>query len=144
MLGMCLALDRSGAAALIAGGLVSGIDHFVPLEHRAIFMLAGLYLITTVLTEILSNNAVAALMAPIGLGVASALGLDPRPFVVVIMFAASAAFATPIGYQTNTYVYGVGGYRFSDFLRIGIPLNVLCFVMAMIIVPRVWPLVAPL
>ena len=107
-------------------------------------MLAGLYLITTVLTEILSNNAVAALMAPIGLGVASALGLDPRPFVVVIMFAASAAFATPIGYQTNTYVYGVGGYRFSDFLRIGIPLNVLCFVMAMIIVPRVWPLVAPL
>ncbi len=144
MLGMGLALDRSGAAAWIAGGLVSGIDHFVPLEHRAIFMLAGLYLITTVLTEILSNNAVAALMAPIGLGVASALGLDPRPFVVVIMFAASAAFATPIGYQTNTYVYGVGGYRFSDFLRIGIPLNVLCFVMAMIIVPRVWPLVAPL
>jgi di/tricarboxylate transporter len=102
-------------------------------------VLGAIYLVTTILTEILSNNAVAALMAPIAIGIATQLGVNFQPFVMVVMFAASAAFATPIGYQTNTYVYGVGGYRFADFLKIGIPLNILCFVMSMIIVPRVWP-----
>lgn len=142
MLGMGMAMERSGAAAWIAGNVVGLVEHAVPGPHQALVMLACLYLVTTVLTEILSNNAVAALMAPIALGVAAELGLDPRGFVVAVMFAASAAFATPIGYQTNTYVYGVGGYRFSDFLKIGIPLNVLCFVTTMIVVPRVWPLIA--
>ncbi len=142
MLGMGLAMERSGAAAWIASNVVHGIETFVPPAHKATVMLACLYLVTTVLTEILSNNAVAALMAPIALGLATELGIDPRGFIIVVMFAASAAFATPIGYQTNTYVYGVGGYRFSDFLKIGIPLNVLCFITAMIVVPRVWPLVA--
>ena len=93
---------------------------------------------TMLLTEVLSNNAVAALMAPIALGIAHELGVDARPFIIAVTFAASAAFATPIGYQTNTYVYGIGGYKFGDFLKIGIPLNALCFAVAMIVIPRVW------
>jgi len=91
-----------------------------------------------VLTEILSNNAVAALMVPIALGIAAEAGLDPRPFIIALTFAASAAFSTPIGYQTNTYVYGIGGYRFKDFVRIGVPLNLLCFAVAMYVIPKVW------
>lgn len=139
MLAMGLAMEHTGAAAWIAGHIVDGVELFVPGEHKAIVMLACLYLVTTILTEILSNNAVAALMAPIAIGVAIKLGLDPRPFIVGVTFAASAAFATPIGYQTNTYVYGVGGYRFGDFLRVGVPLNALCFIVALIVIPVVWP-----
>ena len=77
-------------------------------------------------------------MAPIALGLAAAAGLDPRPFIIAITFAASAAFATPIGYQTNTYVYGIGGYRFGDFIKIGVPLNFICFLVAMYVIRRVW------
>lgn len=138
MLAMGLAMEQTGAAAWLAGHIVQGVEHFIPTAHKGIVMLACLYLVTTVLTEILSNNAIAALMAPIAIGVAANLGMDPKPFIVAVAFAASAAFATPIGYQTNTYVYGVGGYRFSDFLRIGVPLNIICFIAAMLIIPRVW------
>jgi di/tricarboxylate transporter len=81
----------------------------------------------------------AALMIPIVLGIAKELQVDPRPFIIGVTFAASAAFATPIGYQTNTYVYGVGGYRFSDFAKVGIPLNLICFATAMVVVPRIFP-----
>lgn len=140
MLAMGMAMEHTGAAAWIAGHMVDAVQLFVPSVHKGIVMLACIYLVTTVLTEILSNNAIAALMAPIAVGVAIELGMDPRPFAVVVAFAASAAFATPIGYQTNTYVYGVGGYRFSDFIKIGVPLNLLCFIVAMIVVPRIWPL----
>ena len=139
MLAMGLAMEQTGAAAWLAGNAVDGVRHFIPDAHKGIVMLAAIYLITTFLTEILSNNAVAALMAPIALGVAGELGMSAMPFIVAVAFAASASFATPIGYQTNTYVYGVGGYRFSDFVRIGVPLNVLCFVTALVIIPRVWP-----
>lgn len=139
MLAMGLAMEQTGAAAWLAGNAVDGVRHFIPDAHKGIVMLAAIYLITTVLTEILSNNAVAALMAPIALGVAGELGMSAMPFIVAVAFAASASFATPIGYQTNTYVYGVGGYRFSDFVRIGVPLNALCFVTALVIIPRVWP-----
>ena len=88
----------------------------------------------------MSYNAAVALMVPIALSLATKLGegVDPRPFVVASCIAASASFATPIGYQTNTYVYGVGGYRFGDFARIGLPLNVLCFLVTVIVVPMVW------
>ncbi|MBX3748607.1 MAG: SLC13 family permease [Opitutaceae bacterium] len=139
MLAMGLAMEQTGAAAWLAGNAVDGVRHFIPDAHKGIVMLAAIYLLTTFLTEILSNNAVAALMAPIALGVAGELGMSAMPFIVAVAFAASASFATPIGYQTNTYVYGVGGYRFSDFVRIGVPLNALCFVTALVVIPRVWP-----
>jgi di/tricarboxylate transporter len=139
MLAMGMAMEYTGAAAWIAGHIVSAVQLLVPAAHKGIIMLACIYLVTTVLTEILSNNAVAALMAPIAIGIGIKLGMDPRPFIIAVTFGASAAFATPIGYQTNTYVYGVGGYRFGDFLRIGLPLNALCFVVAMVVIPQVWP-----
>jgi di/tricarboxylate transporter len=139
MLAAGLALDRTGAASWLARGLVDVVQSFTPPEHRALLVLGTVYLVTTVLTEILSNNAIAALMIPIVLGVAAELGVDARPFIVVVTFAASAAFATPIGYQTNTYVYGVGGYKFGDFVKIGVPLNLMCMAVALIVVPRVWP-----
>ena len=139
MLAMGLAMEQTGAAAWMASHIVNGVQFFAPTAHKGLIMLACIYLITAFLTEILSNNAIAALMAPIAIGVAIKLGLDPRPFIVAVTFAASAAFATPIGYQTNTYVYGVGGYRFTDFLRIGLPLNALCFTAAILIIPHVWP-----
>jgi len=137
MLVLGLAMDKTGAARLIVEGaalLVSGLG---PLA-----VLSGVYLLTSVLTEIMSNNAVAVLLTPIAAGLAHQLGLDPRPFVVAVMFAASASFATPIGYQTNTFVYSAGGYRFVDFLRVGIPMNIVLWVAATVVIPLFWPLTA--
>ena len=92
------------------------------------------------LTELVSNNAVAVVVTPIAIGLAQVLGIDPRPLVVAVMIAASASFATPIGYQTNMLVYGPGGYKFSDFLRVGIPLNLSIGLLASAIIPFLWPL----
>ncbi len=142
MLAMGRAMEVTGAAEWLALNVVSFSQHVVPLEHQAIVLLAVVYLFTTTFTEILSNNAIAALMAPIAIGIAAQMGLDPKPFLVAVAFAASASFATPIGYQTNTYVYGIGGYRFGDFIKIGVPLNAICFGLAMLIIPIVWPLQA--
>lgn len=139
MLAMGQALDRTGAAAWLAGNIVAFAEQAVPPEHKAFFVLAAIYFVSMVLTELLSNNAVAALMIPICLGVAQHLGVSHMPFVIAVMFAASVAFATPIGYQTNTYVYGVGGYRFGDFVKIGVPLNFMCMAVALVVIPRVWP-----
>lgn len=138
MLALGAALQHTGAASWLAHNVVAGVDHFVEGPHKPLVMLACLYLVTTILTEVLSNNAVAALMAPIALSLASEVNLNPQPFIIAVAFAASAAFATPIGYQTNTYVYGIGGYRFKDFVKIGVPLNLLCFAVAMYVIPRVW------
>ncbi len=139
MLAAGLALDHTGAASWLARGIVDAVQPLASAEYRPLVVLAAIYLVTTLLTEILSNNAVAALMVPIVLGVAAELGVDPRPFIVAATFAASAAFATPIGYQTNTYVYGIGGYKFGDFVKIGVPLNLACMAVALLVIPRVWP-----
>jgi di/tricarboxylate transporter len=101
-------------------------------------MLACIYLVTTFLTEILSNNAAAVLMAVLSFGIAETLGVDVRPFLIAVAIGASASFATPIGYQTNTCVYGVGGYRFSDFAKFGVPLNLLYFIGSIILIPVFW------
>lgn len=143
MLALGLAMDKTGAAAWLAQNVVNGVEHLVAGSWRPITILATLYLITLLLTEFLSNNAVAALMIPIALGIAKESGLAATPFIIAVTVAASAAFATPIGYQTNTYIYGIGGYKFRDFVRIGVPLNLICFAVAMLVIPRVWPLQMP-
>ncbi len=137
MLALGIAMEKTGAAAMIVSNLASLVGGFGPLA-----ILAALYLITSFLTEIISNNAAAILLTPIAIGLGQQLGIDPRPFVVAVMFAASASFATPIGYQTNTLVYTAGGYKFTDFLKIGLPLNVVMLVVAVLVIPVFWPLTA--
>lgn len=139
MLAVGVAMEDTGTSTYVIDRLLWAVNAFVPAEHKPLVLLAAFYLLATVLTEILSNNAVAALMTPLALSLAAQLGVDPRPFVIAVCIAASAAFATPIGYQTNTYVYGVGGYRFADFMKFGLPLNALCFIIALVVIPAVWP-----
>ena len=136
MLAISIAMGKVGLIDLIVSHTMAAIPNASPL-----LVLGFVYLLTTILTEMLSNNAVAVLVTPVAIGIAQSLGLDPRPFVVAVMFAASVSFATPIGYQTNTFVYNAGGYRFSDFMRIGIPLNILMVGVAMVVIPLIWPLV---
>ncbi|MCR8827109.1 SLC13 family permease [Pseudosulfitobacter koreensis] len=135
MLAIGAALEASGAVALIANGIAPVIGDFPPF-----FIIWAIYLLTSVLTELVSNNAVAVVMTPIVIGLGTALGIDPRALVVAVMVAASASFATPIGYQTNMLVYGPGGYKFTDFMRVGIPLNLSVGLLASAIIPMMWPL----
>lgn len=138
MLGVGAAMEHTGSSAWLANQLVSLVNAFVAETWQPLALLAGIYLLTTTLTEVLSNNAAAVLLSGLAIGIAESMQLDPRPFLVAIAVAASASFATPIGYQTNTYVYGVGGYRFTDFMKIGIPLNLVAFVVSMIVIPIFW------
>jgi di/tricarboxylate transporter len=138
MLALGQAMDSTGASLLIAENMTGLVAQFAPAHLQNVIMLALIYVITSTFTEFLSNNAAVALMVPIALGIAVTLGVDPRPFVVASCIAASASFATPIGYQTNTYVYGVGGYRFFDFTKVGLPLNLICFVVTVTVVPIFW------
>ena len=135
MLAISVAMNKVGLVDSIVGQVMTLSPLLGPL-----FMLSFIYLLTSILTEIISNNAVGVLLTPIAIGVAHQLGADPRPFVVAVMFAASASFATPIGYQTNTFVYSAGGYRFMDFVRIGMPLNLIMWAAATLIIPLIWPL----
>jgi di/tricarboxylate transporter len=138
-LALGVSMESTGTAQFVAGNLATWATDFVPLAWKPLLLLAAIFVITSVVTELLSNNATVVLMMPIALGVATELGLDPRPFAIAITIAASASFTTPIGYQTNTYVYSAGGYRFADFLRIGLPLNIFYFIGAVTIIPMVWP-----
>ncbi|HDZ56926.1 MAG TPA: SLC13 family permease [Pseudomonas xinjiangensis] len=135
MLAISIAMNKVGLVTTVVDQVMGLSPILGPL-----FMLSFIYFLTSVLTEIVSNNAVAVLLTPIAIGVAQQLGADPRPFVVAVMFAASASFATPIGYQTNTFVYSAGGYRFSDFMRIGVPMNVIMWATATFLIPLFWPL----
>lgn len=129
-----LAMEKTGMASWIAENLTQLIGPWGPLV-----MISALYLLSNVLTEFFSNNATAVLLTPITLVVAQSMGIDPKPLLVAITFGASASFATPIGYQTNTIVFGPGGYKFSDFTRIGLPLNILLWLTASVLIPMIWP-----
>ena len=135
MLAIGAALEASGAIALIVNAIAPALGNLPPF-----LIIWAIYLLTSVLTELVSNNAVAVVVTPIAIGFATALGIDPRPLVVAVMVAASASFATPIGYQTNMLVYGPGGYKFTDFMRVGIPLNLSIGVLASAVIPILWPL----
>ncbi len=134
-LGIGETMRSTGLAAQIANGAVGAIGS----EHPWL-VLATIYATTMLLTELLSNNATAALMYPIAMATATSLKLDYHPFLIVIMIAASCGFATPFGYQTNLMVYGPGGYRFTDFLKLGVPLDLVTMAVTLAIVPQLWPL----
>ena len=108
-------------------------------HHGPVVILAAIYALSSILTEVVTNNAVAVILTPLVIGIAHSLGLSPYPFIIAVMFGASASFATPIGYQTNTFVYNAGGYKFTDFLKVGIPLNTIMLITAVIIIPLLWP-----
>ena len=127
MLAIGAALEHSGAAPRIEG-------------LSPILIIWMIYLLTSMLTEMVSNNAVAVVVTPVAIGLAQALGVDARPLVVAVMVAASASFATPIGYQTNMMVYGPGGYKFTDFIKVGLPLNLSIGALASLLIPYLWPL----
>jgi di/tricarboxylate transporter len=128
------AMEKTGTAQFYAEG-------FLSLFHGANpgFVLAGIILLTSISTQMLSNNATAVLLVPIAISAALSLGVDPKPFIIAVCFGASACFATPIGYQTNLLVYGPGGYRFTDYLKLGIPLNLLVLLAGTLFIPVLWP-----
>lgn len=129
-----IALQKTGGATLVANLLLDVLGPYGPLAT-----LAAIYLMTSVLTEVMSNNASAVLVVPIALATAESMGVDAKPLLIAVAFAASTSFATPISYQTNTMVYTAGGYRFSDFVRVGMPLNVIFWIAAITLIPRFFP-----
>jgi di/tricarboxylate transporter len=139
LLGLGMAMQNTGTAEWLARGMVGISESIVPRELLPIVMLWTVFLLVLCLTEVLSNNATAVMMVPIVVTLAHELGVDSRPFVIAVCIAASCAFALPMGYQTHMMVYGPGGYKFTDFPRVGIPLNIICWVVACTIIPLVWP-----
>ena len=134
MLALGMALEKTKGAELAAHTLVQMLGGWGPMA-----LLTAMVVLTSTLTNFLSNNAVAVLLTPIAVEAATTMQVSPRPFIVAVALGASACFATPIGYQTNTLVYGAGGYKFRDFLRVGLPLNLLFCVLAAFLIPRLWP-----
>jgi len=129
-----LAMESTGLAGRTASWLIA-----LSGTYGTSALIASLYVFTSLLTAVLSNNATAVLLTPIGIGMATELAIDPKPLLMAIAFGASASFATPIGYQTNALVMGPGGYRFRDYLRVGLPLNLVLAVVAALLIPAFWP-----
>jgi di/tricarboxylate transporter len=128
-----IAMEKSGAARLMADLAVGQVGLLGPVA-----VLAAFYLLTSILTEGMSNNAAAVLLAPIAISSAEQMGIDPRPLLMAITFAASTGFSTPVGYQTNTMIYNPGGYKYTDFLKTGVPLSVIFWILSVIFIPRFW------
>ena len=135
MLAVGTGLEAAGAVTLVVEAAAPFLKTMPPF-----LIIWSLYLLTSILTELISNNAVAVVIAPLAISLGTSLGIDPRPLVIAVMVAASASFATPIGYQTNMMVYGPGGYKFTDFLKVGIPLNLSIGLLASALIPLIWPL----
>ena len=135
MLGLGMGLEKTELASQGATAMVDTMGALGP-----VILVSAFYLLSAVLTELISNQAVAALLTPIGISVGLQLGVDPHAFVVAVMFGSSASFSTPIGYQTNTLVYGGGGYKFSDFFKVGFPLAIILWIVASIVIPMIWKL----
>lgn len=133
-IGLSKGLESSGLVSLVAAVIVGAVNEFGPYA-----LLAAIYLLTSIFTELVTNNAAAALMFPFSIAMADKLGVDPRPFIIATTLAASASFITPMGYQTNLMVYGPGGYQYKDFVRMGVPLNLILFALATLIIPLIWP-----
>lgn len=127
------AMSNSGFAGVIANYIIGMTDNLGPYA-----LMAVIYIITNLFTELITNNAAAALSFPISMAVANQLGVDPTPFFVVICMAASASFSTPIGYQTNLIVQGIGGYKFTDYVKVGLPLNIIVFLLSVFLIPLIW------
>jgi di/tricarboxylate transporter len=135
MLAVGEGLADSGAVRLIVGAVTPHMGALPPLA-----VLFVVYFLGVAMTEVMSHAAVAVIFTPIAMQLAISLGLDPRPFAVAVMFSASLAFSTPIGYQTHMMVYGPGGYRFTDFVRMGLPLDIVTGITACLTIPVFWPL----
>ena len=135
------AMTKSGFADFIAGYIISLTDIVAGTNYGVYIILAALFLITNIFTELITNNAAAALAFPLALAVAEKLGANPMPFVVCVCFAASSAFSTPIGYQTNLIVQGVGGYKFKDFVKVGLPMNLIVFLLSVLLIPVFYHLI---
>jgi di/tricarboxylate transporter len=132
--GIGIAIDKSGLAATLGDGIIGAFGPFGPAGA-----LLGIVIATVLVTELITNNAAAVLLFPIAVAAAAGLGVDARPFVIAVAISASLSFLTPIGYQTNTMVYGLGGYRFNDFFRLGLPLTIIAIITIVLLVPVFWP-----
>ncbi len=135
ILPMGIAMEKTGLAAMIGESIANAGADYGPVA-----VIALIYLATALLSEIVSNNSTAVLMVPIAGTAATSMGLDPKPFMITVAFAASASFLTPMGYQTNAMVFGPGGYRFMDYVKFGAPLKIMFFVISVLLIPRFWPL----
>ncbi|MDA7668035.1 SLC13 family permease [Verrucomicrobia bacterium] len=135
MLGLGAALEKTSGIDWLASHLISVLG-----GNQPVVVISGIVLLTSLLTTFLSNNAVAVVMTPIVLEMAHHLELSTKPFLIAVAIGASACFASPVGYQTNALVYSAGGYKFSDFVKVGLPLNLLIWLVASLVIPWLWPL----